>query len=358
MLSKSYERNHQSLKKQRQPAVVQSELLLCKATNPKKVAAEPNGKNKAQQQRAGSRRRARARQPRTSRAARHRLLALPAGRATGGSSGHCEPRAPRPGRYGPPTARGWAGLGRAGPVRPSVHPPLWAHAGRPAPLPPRQPCGRGRTCADAGLLIPGGARSAPAARRPQERLFLSIPLGPRVLLTLLFLLRPRLPAQPHGPAGGGSPRGRPRPKRRLRQEQQLLVGLLGTRLHRRQRPGAERGARRRRRANADSGAPTAAHGALGAGATAAGPSRLRACAGGPPCAATCLKGAAFRAPRCRPGRPRSAAPTLHRPDARTPWRAACVQRDCSLLLRAARHPPSKYSRCWDSTKHLRKALSF
>lgn len=202
MLSKSYERKHQSLKKQRQPAVVQSELLLCKATNPKKVAAEPNGKNKAQQQRAGSRRRARARQPRTSRAARHRLLALPAGRAAGGSSGHGEPRAPQPGRYGPPTARGWAGLGRAGPVRPSVRPstPLDTRraprAAPPAPTLRPRPYLRRRGAPYPGRRPLGARGPTPAGE--------ALPLHP-----------PRAPSPPHPPLPppAPAPRTASRPRR-------------------------------------------------------------------------------------------------------------------------------------------------
>lgn len=44
--------------------------------------------------------------------------------------------------------------------------------------------------------------------------------------------------------------------------------------------------------------------------------------------------------------------------AHTPCRAACVRRDCSLLLRAVRHQCSQYSRCWDSTKHPCNSLHF
>lgn len=111
----------------------------------------------------------------------------------------------------------------------------------------REAAAPARTCGGAGLLVPGGARSAAAARRLQERLVLSISLGPRVLLTLLLL---ELPTQPHSPAGGGfhrlrPPPGRPSLWRRLREEQQPLIGLLGTRLGH-GRPRAERGERRRR----------------------------------------------------------------------------------------------------------------
>lgn len=123
----------------------------------------------------------------------------------------------------------------------------------------REAAAPARTCGGAGLLVPAGARSAAAARRPQERLVLSISLGPRVLLTLLLLLLLELPTQPHSPAGGGfhrlrPPPGRPSLWRRLREEQQPLIGLLGTRLGH-GRPRAERGERRRRAGQAQAPLP-------------------------------------------------------------------------------------------------------
>lgn len=137
---------------------------------------------------------------------------------------------------------GRTGQGRRPGSPPRAKPPLpQAALAHPCASPPRPAwetaAAPGRTCGGAGLLVPGGARSAAAgARRPQERLVLSIPLGPRVLLTLLFLLlEPQLPTQPHSPAGGGfhpwrAPPGRPSLRRRLREEQQPLIGPLSTRL--------------------------------------------------------------------------------------------------------------------------------
>lgn len=116
------------------------------------------------------------------------------------------------------------------------------------------------------------------------------------------------------------PPGWPCLRRRLRQEQQPLVGLLGTRL-RHGRPGAERGGREaggRRRAG--SGPSAAAHGAAGRHSplrgrgSCHGPAHARGTGTPPPPPLPALKGPRRRAaPAEVPPRPRAAQPSPDQP---------------------------------------------